>query len=807
MENQFEKVIDIIIAVIIFFVFPVMYFTQRQETLIEQVVSTDTSDFINTVNSHGKLTKAMYEDYIAKLDDTNVICNVKLEHKKLALEPEYRFRTAQEIIDEQDKAYTGTNSYHYFPVSTDLPIVNDNADNSGLVMNTQTNESILAKSVHTTADPLHSHTDDCYVGAHKHGTNVLIENHVHTASCHCKGTVTGGVYHTPGGAVPYLHCSEGHSLDFGKYGYLLNDPNIATGVPCPELLCGFENGTYCNCYAPAIDFAIRDDEKIELKCHSCGQIMYMLGSPNGSQTLCYLGHAAAAIDRPNIFYVPEGDPKDPDSYYARYYKLRNFLMSLPLASGACSDYRYGSIPIGKFTLPLPYFGVFKGCPICNDYFVTADPLFDNSHYSGTIDLMCMKCNQLIARGFYNIDKGQHVIWLYKNGFVVQEIDTNYNDTNSLYYQLYNLAYGRANAGCAKEFHQGAGQNYTFDGSIGDKLAFTTISADASVINTFPLSSYTHHGCTYNAGKNTYCGLEGELKCHDIVKSITPTNPVQTVYVGEPLITTAAATYMDGSTGVVLCNADFTSSVPVKNKTVTLSYVNINKQTLTCTETVTVIPKTKVCINGHTYNLNVDGTDPGCPYCRAWLKSLEIFDPTDGKITIYRGTTLKENGVVLFATYFDGRKEYVENAYIDNLDRYYVGTQNVTISYKGKDVNLSVTTKRNIVQCQVCHHYYELYPDDTDPGCPYCKARSPVFTGNVLKYYSDTYSDEILKELYEELETYCFRAGDYFSVSVTNKSKTLGTKVLGFVIHGVPRTSIYVEKGGTVGEDTYGEHER
>lgn len=663
MENQFEKVIDIIIAVIIFFVFPVMYFSQRQETLIEQAASIETSDFIDTVNSHGKLTRAMYEDYISKLYDTKVLYNVKLEHKKLALEPEYRLRTAQEIIDEQDKAYTGNNIYHYFPVSTELPVVNDNVDNSGLVMNTQTNESILANSVHTAADPTHIHTDECYDGGHKHGYHELVTDHVHTDSCHCPGTIHVVGRGTPGGYVTTAYCDI-----CGKH---FDASSITDGQRCPNLICGKENGKYINCYAGPVE--VYDTSANTYAGYDESVMVY-----------CSLCH--------------------------------KFLYSMTFSQ--------------------------------NNWGLGSQLLFQTG-------------------------------WDGYTQFLIDDSDSRYPEEYNLFMIMYN-------------------KYYSYDFSSRDKLPALTFTDKMPYFGYFP-------GCHYCSNGKTFCNMNENPKCHDIVKSIIPTNPVQMVYVGEPLITTAKATYQDGSTGVVLCSADLTASVPVRNMTVTLSYVNINRQTLTCTETVSVIPKTKVCINGHTYNLNADGTDPGCPYCRAWLKSLEIFSPTEGKINIFRGTTLKENGVVLLATYFDGRKEYVENAYVDNLDKYYVGTQNVTISYKGKNVNLIVTTKRNIVQCPVCHHYYELYPDDTDPGCPYCKARTPIFTGNVLKYYSDTYSDEILKKLYEGSGTYYLRTGDYFSVSVTNKSETLGTKVLGFVIHGVPRTSIHVEKGGIVGEDSYGEH--
>jgi len=113
-----------------------------------------------------------------------------------------------------------------------------------------------------------------------------------------------------------------------------------------------------------------------------------------------------------------------------------------------------------------------------------------------------------------------------------------------------------------------------------------------------------------------------------------------------------------------------------------------------------------------------------------------------------------------------------SGYVNNLDTNYVGTQTVTISYKGKYTTLKVTSRRNIGRCGICG-----------------------------KYYAESYSDEILKELYEGSGTYYFKAEDYFSIDITNRSKTLGTRVLGIAIPDIPLTSIHVEYGGAIRDET------
>lgn len=299
-----------------------------------------------------------------------------------------------------------------------------------------------------------------------------------------------------------------------------------------------------------------------------------------------------------------------------------------------------------------------------------------------------------------------------------------------------------------------------------------------------------------------CTLEEDttLDCDKIVSSMAATNSVQTVGIGDSLITTVTLTHVDGSTKVVAATTDFDTSKLCKSQQAILTYkysIDGKDFTKTCTANVSVIPKSKTCPNGHTYNLNTDGSGPGCPYCKAWLKSLEITNPTTGFISIYKGSTLENNGVTLLATYYDGRKEYVSSGYVSNLDTNYVGNQLVTIGYKGRYVYLNVTTKRNLTQCPVCGHFYELYPDGSDPGCPYCKARTPVFTGDVLKYFSATYAGRIIKKLYDGSGIYYFNRGDYFSIKISNKNKTFGTRALSSIIHGVPLISLHAEDGGPI----------
>ena len=225
-----------------------------------------------------------------------------------------------------------------------------------------------------------------------------------------------------------------------------------------------------------------------------------------------------------------------------------------------------------------------------------------------------------------------------------------------------------------------------------------------------------------------CGLteDSTLDCGAMVTSISPTHSSQTVATGDPLITTVLVTHADGSTSTQIGTCNFSTAAVASNRTVTITYsytVDGVTYSKTCNITVNVVQRTKTCGNGHVYNMNSDGTDPGCPYCKAWIKSLTFVYPTSGVVTIYKGTSLEDNNVTLLATYLDGHTEYLYDEYLNNLDKEYVGTQVVTLTYKGVYKTLTVITKRNLTQCSTCGKYYELYPDNSDPGCPYCLSLS------------------------------------------------------------------------------------
>ncbi|HHV13691.1 MAG TPA: hypothetical protein GXX75_25830 [Clostridiales bacterium] len=209
-------------------------------------------------------------------------------------------------------------------------------------------------------------------------------------------------------------------------------------------------------------------------------------------------------------------------------------------------------------------------------------------------------------------------------------------------------------------------------------------------------------CAYQAGPPNQwngCGLTEDttLDCGDVVTSLTPTNPVQTVYKGDPIITSATATMMDGSVKTVSCTASGYDSNSLGTQTVTLTYhglVDNAKTTGTKSCTVDVTVKSRKTLTGIT----------------VLPASQEVTRYTDPAFTVT-------------ASYSDGTSSQVLGVNVLGFDGVKLGEQTVTLSYTedgvGRTATASVTVCRLTATCPVCGTVYELDDDDVDRGCPTC----------------------------------------------------------------------------------------
>jgi hypothetical protein len=664
---------------------------------------------------------------------------------------------------------------------------------------------------------LHKHTDACFAGTLCTGYDYNGDGYFHYGIDALQSSYAGDAGDNGTYSLTNYYCrgcgKSVHIESSSRHGSGSRDE--PHGISKLNPICG-KTGTYSDlktiCYAPKIKLVQRHDyysaafgswiHAYTLTCDNCSNEMYTLSYIDNYNNSYYPDEITLSIRYGADNGYVTGLRYSITSTTAGYQDIYNAYVAFTnqVVVGAVTDPNQTNtyyIDAGKASFSLPWVGQFNGCPACNDFKIRR---FFNGYSDGSssaaLIITCLHCNKEIVRAYPDSNGSYRHFSLYKNGILQETITTNYGDTTP-YRQFLDAARDPQNVSGVTLYNRFSGSY----GSLYSQIQEANVPYNYYAFIYSFLNPYINHGCAFV--KKTYCNMGSSPKlCSQVVASITPTHPVQSVYTNEPLITTVTATYLDGSKRVVLANTTFSTANPITNKVVTLTYQDSTGKTHTCTITVNVIPRNKTCVNGHTYNLNNDGSDPGCPYCKAWLRSLIIEFPTTPYFTIYRGTTLPENGVTLIATYLDGHTELLESEYIDNLDRYYVGSQSVTMSYKGHYVYLTVVTRRNLKLCTVCHRQYELHPDDSDPGCPWCAALTPIFTGNVMEYFSMNYSEEILEELYEGDGIYRFSDDDFLIISVRSRRGSVGTRLLSsFYLSGNVNT-VHVIKAGSIREDGY-----
>ncbi|MGB4658235.1 MAG: hypothetical protein WBI07_03525, partial [Mobilitalea sp.] len=737
-SDFFEDILSVFIAILIIFLFPLLYFTQKQDSLIQTMVSIKTEKLLDEVTGKGYLTKERYDEFLRDLSSTGLMYEIALEHEQKSYEPEYRFRTAEEIIEGQNSAYAGKNTYTYNEVTSKIPVVVDPIDNSGLTMNTETNASILAASLKT-SNPGHIHTEECFAGHIHKGSKVCTASHQHTSNCR-----------------QYLF----------RCNYKVNCYSCGSNYIWTAAVY------YWDDTAKRAVYAYSDTNGIN-RCINCGY-----SYPNAVQKNEYAYSCGYNIDLDGDGYFDPAGVSTPQIYTS----------SGPLSSEK-KDYSSGCYAYHQH-LDFSSTEAMGSSPYYGSFFISPGSAYYNLYGKGiqsfcTIPEYYTIKNQSCYTDYYVSLTFKAV---YSGGTVTMYFSSGSNVMGSCpplsWSEFYDLASSESKL--ASFLWKYFGSDYgKMDNSI------SALSGSISVCDNIHPNRWV-----------TTCGLieDATVICERKVVSMVPTKIIQAVYVNEALITTAVVTYQNGSSETVICNTSFSTSVPVKNQPVTINYTDITGKTIISTLTVTVVPRTMTCTNGHIYNLNNDGTDPGCLYCKSYVRTLSIEYPLSGNITIYRGTTLTDNDVTIRAIYMDGHIEFLTSEYVDNLDKFYVGTQTVTISYKGKYLSLTVNTRRNMMLCSICRRYYELYPDDSDPGCPYCAARTPIFTGNVLEYNSKTYAKEILKELYEGSGIYYFALNDHLSIKIESSKGSFGSRLVSFLFKGFNEKNIHITDGRYIRED-------
>lgn len=103
MGDILGRMLGIFLAVSLLFLIPVLYFTERQESVEQVYLITQTADFVDTVRMTGRLTKESYEDFRLKLHGLPGIYELKMtaRHQRIELSGQTLYLQREEFYEKQ----------------------------------------------------------------------------------------------------------------------------------------------------------------------------------------------------------------------------------------------------------------------------------------------------------------------------------------------------------------------------------------------------------------------------------------------------------------------------------------------------------------------------------------------------------------------------------------------------------------------------------------------------------------------------------------------------------------------------------
>lgn len=103
--DSFGKVVGIFIGIVLMFLFPILYYAQKQDAITQTYVLTETSYFVDNVKNSGYISQSMYQRFIKKLDATNNLYTIEIEHAHLVINPVYNESTNVFMNDFKEHTY------------------------------------------------------------------------------------------------------------------------------------------------------------------------------------------------------------------------------------------------------------------------------------------------------------------------------------------------------------------------------------------------------------------------------------------------------------------------------------------------------------------------------------------------------------------------------------------------------------------------------------------------------------------------------------------------------------------------------
>ena len=110
MGESLSKIVSIIIAVLLLFIFPVMNMFEKQDDISRNIVFNETTKFVDSVRNLGYITPKMYNDFLIKIEATGNVYEISMTHMHLVVYPVYTDVT--DLSSFQDKASENYENYY-----------------------------------------------------------------------------------------------------------------------------------------------------------------------------------------------------------------------------------------------------------------------------------------------------------------------------------------------------------------------------------------------------------------------------------------------------------------------------------------------------------------------------------------------------------------------------------------------------------------------------------------------------------------------------------------------------------------------
>lgn len=756
MSDVFGKLTDILVFCVVGFIMPAFLTAFLMEEVKGTTANITVREFAEDVAAKGYLDKERYEAFLLELNAAGVLTETELRAEHDLLAPEYKMRSIEDMEAYLESLWSGENILNQPPMSTLRPAVTD----PGSVLPSGITGNVEGANTSTSGPSAgHEHNDSCYGGL----------GHTHTDECYA-----GEMHVHTGNSSSGTGCYTGSYVS-GESSY------------CGDLINPYEwsrtvTTDWC---VDCQEYKSGESVTVVAECAGCGATaltkMYLFYCDEYSHQSAYIVANTHWIT--GTGYYELGCGKTEGVYYNADGSLAVPICGMQEISGTVTKHTHTD------ACETTEVNCTAGCSLHTH---------SGSSYYGT---------GCYAGGTYH--SGSSYVCGAITGFVGMTEENRYCSSCGEFNMTFYINGGGTCQGCG-------GTNFYSYASWSCSCGYFD-SYTASTTHVVTSDPYYDQNCgkttniyyDINGNRCSACGGDGQMSqvnctkdlnkyydeegnevlpsCNKIVTGLTPLYLEQIVNAGVSPDVRVKAVFADGHSEIVTAGmTGFNAGSYNTVQTVTLSYGEYagsldNAQAATCTAKRLVRYPTKTCANGHLYYL-ASGNSTPCPYCAAYPKTITVQGVEETPLRIRKGSTLRESGVFLKVTYYDGRTEIVRSGFTDTLDKNYVGEQTVTIGYGGATTTLLVYTGRIKVNCSVCGYEYQLYPDDTDPGCPKCLAAVPEFTGNVLRYKESVSYGEILDELYYGDGICYFSRGDRFEIELWKNSDNMSGVALGRILH-------------------------